>query len=421
MIKKYFIIKVSIFSIVLLCFNCAKKTDVELIREKHSEFIQNHVYNNSVSLTKKERKDKGLPPNAYFEQEYLNEINPYTGITHKENVFALQKELELNNYQQRVPGDEANNAWVERGPDNIGGRTRAVIFDPNDDTNETVYAGGVSGGLWKNTKISDPTSSWEQVSIPENLAVSCITIDPNNSNIWYVGTGESYTVGDVNGNGVWKTTDGGTTWSNVFGGVKGKSVLETNARGTINSPESLQEEYSLILATDFGGSLNTSITGDLVLADDGVSPNDDGCTTLINGSEINGKIAVIRRGDCAFVDKVNRAQSVGAIAVIIVNNIGGNPAGQAGSDAGITIPSLMISKGDGNRVIDALSNGSVNITLSRSDFASGYTISNGIQHVNDIVVRNNNGIDSIINKFTCLRMKIKPSSNPEIMRSFFLR
>ena len=395
MIKKYFIIIASIFSIFLNFFNCAKKTDVELIKERHSEFIQNHKYNNSASLTKKERKDKGLPPNAYYEQEYLNEINPYTGITHKENVFALQKELELNKYKQRVPGDAADNAWVERGPNNIGGRTRAVIFDPNDDSNETVYAGGVSGGLWKNTNISDPTSSWEQVSIPENLAVSCITIDPNNSNIWYVGTGESYTAGDVNGNGVWKTTDGGTTWSNVFGGVKGESVFETNARGTINSSGSLQGEYSLILATDFGGSLNTAITGDLVLADDGVSPNEDGCTALINGTEINGKIAVMRRGDCAFVDKANKAQSAGAIAVIIVNNIAGNPLGQAGSDLNITIPSFMISKDDGNRFIDALSNSNVNITLSKSNFTSGFTISNGIQHVNDIVVRNNNGVSEV--------------------------
>ena len=101
MIKKYFIIIASIFSIFLNFFNCAKKTDVELIKERHSEFIQNHKYNNSASLTKKERKDKGLPPNAYYEQEYLNEINPYTGITHKENVFALQKELELNKYKPK--------------------------------------------------------------------------------------------------------------------------------------------------------------------------------------------------------------------------------------------------------------------------------------------------------------------------------
>ena len=43
--------------------------------------------------------------------------------------------------------------WTEIGPNTIGGRTRAILIDPNDSTNKTVFAAGVSGGLWK-TKIS---------------------------------------------------------------------------------------------------------------------------------------------------------------------------------------------------------------------------------------------------------------------------
>jgi hypothetical protein len=110
-------------------------------------------------------------------------MTPETGRPTTENLTTLRKKLEIerNQMQFRTPGDLANNPWIERGPTNVGGRTRAVIFDPNDPTNETVFAGGVSGGMWKNTNISNAASVWTRVGIPENLAVSCITVDPNNS------------------------------------------------------------------------------------------------------------------------------------------------------------------------------------------------------------------------------------------------
>ncbi|MFN3939275.1 MAG: WD40/YVTN/BNR-like repeat-containing protein, partial [Chitinophagales bacterium] len=50
----------------------------------------------------------------------------------------------------------ANNdiVWSERGPNNIGGRTRALMVDPNDPTGNTIWAGSASGGLWKTTDIN---------------------------------------------------------------------------------------------------------------------------------------------------------------------------------------------------------------------------------------------------------------------------
>ncbi|WP_299119519.1 thrombospondin type 3 repeat-containing protein [uncultured Tenacibaculum sp.] len=196
-----------------------KESKIEKLRKQHAEFLKNHPYQKTGELPKKQRKAQGLPPNAYFEQKYLSEMSPITGTIHKENIYKLQEELKKLRLSQKVPG-EAGNAWVERGPDNVGGRTRALLFDPNDATNETVFAGGVSGGLWKNTNISNPTSRWVRIGIPENLAVSCIVADPNNSKIFYVGTGESYT-SDANGDGLWKTTDGGNSWNKVFGGATG--------------------------------------------------------------------------------------------------------------------------------------------------------------------------------------------------------
>lgn len=56
--------------------------------------------------------------------------------------------------------------WQERGPDNIGGRTRAIMIDPNDPTGNTLWAGSVSGGLWKITDINYTQVS--QTPIPQS-------------------------------------------------------------------------------------------------------------------------------------------------------------------------------------------------------------------------------------------------------------
>jgi hypothetical protein len=113
----------------------------------------------------------------------------------------------------QIPGIE----WKERGPNNIGGRTRALMFDPNDATKKKVWAGGVAGGLWYNNDITLSTTSWQKVfDFWDNIAISCIAYDPSNTQVFYVGTGEGYfNVDAVQGGGIWKTTDGGTTWTRL--------------------------------------------------------------------------------------------------------------------------------------------------------------------------------------------------------------
>ena len=372
-----------------------KESEVEKIRKQHAEILKDHPYKKTGRLPKKERKALGLPPNAYYEQKYLSEINPNTGRVHSENILELQKKLEKQRAGQKVPG-EADNAWIERGPDNVGGRTRALMFDPNDATNETVFAGGVSGGLWKNTKISDANTKWVRVGIPENLAVSSIAVDPNDSKTFYVGTGESY-VRQVNGaDGLWKSTDGGNTWARVFGGATGPSFLDAKYKLEVNSPGSIAGEYKITLSTAFGGNLSSAVTADVVLADDGTDPNSDACTDLVNGAAINGKIALIKRGSCQFDEKAKRAQDAGAIAVIIINNNDGEPIDMGGDDTSITIPAVMCTQSAGNEIINALGAGAVNVTLKQGDpNAVGSVLLPGVQFVNDVIVRDNGGVSEV--------------------------
>lgn len=192
-----------------------EKNSVDLQRESYAEFLKNSPFKETLTWDKKKRKFEGLPPNRYFEQMWELTINPVTGKLNDGNLTVIREQLNNQRIAQRNIGD-AQNSWDERGPNDIGGRTRAILFDPNDATNNTVYAGGVSGGLWKNTDVTNSNSSWARVTnMPGNLSVTSITVDPRNSNIWYIGTGEQYTAGDVVGNGVYVSTDGGTSWSAI--------------------------------------------------------------------------------------------------------------------------------------------------------------------------------------------------------------
>ena len=377
--------------------NVSKET--EELRKKHEAFLNNSPFKSTINLSKSDRKANGLPPNKYYEQEWELTMDPSTGKPTPQNIAIVRKQLEDVRLQAlasgRSPGDASDNAWVERGPTNVGGRVRAIMFDPNDLTYETVFAGGVSGGLWKNTNISNSLSSWTRVNIPENLAVSSISSDPNFPNTFYVGTGESYVGGDVNGDGVWKSTDGGTTWTNIFGGISGPTTFESASTITINSPAGIAGNYATFPTTAFGDNSSLPITGDIVLVQDNTAPASDGCNTITNAAALNGKIALIRRGSCTFVLKVKAAQDAGAVAVIMMNNVGGTPIPMGGDDISITIPSIMLSQADGDILEAALGsglNGTINATT-----AGGFTgnLVPGQQHINDIKVRNNGGTSEI--------------------------
>lgn len=89
----------------------------------------------------------------------------------------------------------------------------------------------------------------------------------------------------------------------------------------------------------------TGVTGDVVLANDGVDTASDGCEPIVN--DLTGAIALIDRGTCAFVLKAQNAGAAGAIAVIIANNVAGNtPIGLGGSGA-VGIPTVSATLAGG--------------------------------------------------------------------------
>ena len=102
--------------------------------------------------------------------------------------------------------------WRSIGP-YIGGRSVAVAGVP--DQPNLFYFGGVEGGVWKS---DDYGLTWTNITdgkIPGIAdSIGAITVAPSNSNVIYVGTGESDIRGDFDtGDGVYKTTNAGKTWS----------------------------------------------------------------------------------------------------------------------------------------------------------------------------------------------------------------
>lgn len=173
--------------------------------------------------------------------EYYRSLyaNPITGeIDPEDYKKALEQAL------MHVSPKGATFSFVEEGPDNIGGRTRAIIVDVNDDN--IVYAGGVSGGLYKSTNGGNfwtRLSGWDNVmasstntNLIGSLSISSVVMTANG--YLYVGTGGGSQLGDAglsgegsgmqSGDGVWVSTDNGASFSQVSG-TEGKEITRLAA------------------------------------------------------------------------------------------------------------------------------------------------------------------------------------------------
>ncbi|MCP4723880.1 MAG: T9SS type A sorting domain-containing protein [bacterium] len=155
----------------------------------------------------------------------------------------------------------ATKDWIQRGPCNFGGRTRALAIDISD--NDILLAGGTSGGMWRSTNNG---AFWTRTTRPDQIpCVTCVVQDtrPGKTHIWYYGTGEymgnSAGVGTVSyssegptyyaGNGIIKSEDGGCSWS----------VLESTS--TDNPEYDKSFDYVFDLAVD-----HTTMEQDVVYA-----------------------------------------------------------------------------------------------------------------------------------------------------------
>jgi len=124
------------------------------------------------------------------------------------------------------------------------------------------------------------------------------------------------------------------------------------AKVQVNAPAAIAGPYAADIA-DFGPAAPSGgLTGNVVQALDPANSagplTTDGCSALTNAAAIAGNIALIDRGTCTFPVKTKNAQNAGAIGMILVNSSTGASGTLGGTDATITIPTVMISFADGN-------------------------------------------------------------------------
>ena len=184
-----------------------------LMQDPTTNFYELQAQFNEYWEGKEHEKGDGYKPFKrweYWAQKGLNEDGTIRSAAQYNDTYRQVQEYTA---QRSLSGN-----WEQLGPILDGattrndipgvGRVSAIEFHPTDPL--TIYAGAPAGGLWRTTNGGQ---WWESLTddLP-TLGISAIIVDPNNPDIIYIGTGDRDSA-DAPGLGVWKSVDGGETWS----------------------------------------------------------------------------------------------------------------------------------------------------------------------------------------------------------------
>lgn len=127
-------------------------------------------------------------------------------------------------------------------------------------------------------------------------------------------------------------------------------LLDNRVVLNISTPAAIAGKYEYGTASFGAVATPANFSGAVVVGDDGVGVGYDGCTPLVNGAALAGKVAFLERGVCGFAVKALNAQNAGATAVIIGNNQPGGAIGLGGTDPAVTVPTISVSQVDGTAI-----------------------------------------------------------------------
>ena len=209
--KKYFFVFSSSLLIILL-FNSRESYQIKISKNLLKPQERSHLIINKEKKERKERIRMGYP-DKHTEIQKLMKTGFGKGGPTYEGGYQLKefKKLQARNQNAR---QETEYFFIERGPGNISGRTRAFIVDASDASQNTWFAGAATGGVWKTINGG---SSWEPYStgLP-NLGTNALAQSMSNPDVIFAGTGEQYGGGDINGSGLFKSTNHGQDWFQII-------------------------------------------------------------------------------------------------------------------------------------------------------------------------------------------------------------
>ncbi|MFN0015816.1 MAG: hypothetical protein ACKVU2_14840, partial [Saprospiraceae bacterium] len=154
--------------------------------------------------------DRKMAPSEHF---FLQRAYPdldFDWQGWRKHIAFLRADFVKNRAKNLLAENGAGGDWTLQGPGNVGGRVNTLAVHPTEPN--TALAGFSAGGIFKTT---DGGTTWKPVFDNHlELSIGHISYDPNNPNILYAGTGDPNMPAYVfNGHGVYKSTDGGETWN----------------------------------------------------------------------------------------------------------------------------------------------------------------------------------------------------------------
>ena len=207
-----------------------KRTHDKNFNKGHQLYKQAKIYDNTTKSGSETRpRAVGDRAQDRMEYEFRKLKNPYTNKIPRDIIqleLEFSKNLPIDNATPKL-AKNGGYGWTNRGPYNVGGRTRALAISRGKEN--VIFAGGVSGGIWRS---QDSGETWRKLTKrKQSPNITCIVQDPRKGygNIWYYGSGErsgnSASGGGAfyTGTGIYKSKNGGKDWN----------LLESTADNTV--------------------------------------------------------------------------------------------------------------------------------------------------------------------------------------------
>ena len=200
-----------------------------------------------------EARGSGFKPYKRWEAHYKSFQNPDGTLLSRAQLWEVwnqKKDIRAaatdeSNWQSIGPFDyELTGSWSAGV-----GRINAITVDPGDE--DTYYIGAPAGGIWK---TADAGATWQPLSdfLPQ-IGVSAIAVDPNAPNTIYIGTGDDDGL-NTDGVGILKSTDGGMNWE--FTGLN-----QSNAPFSVNEVYISPNDSNTLWASSSDGLFKTTNAG----------------------------------------------------------------------------------------------------------------------------------------------------------------